>query len=80
MELDNSALLRRLHQDLLMMEGGVIVPGAMMQIVFENQGMGEGQGEAAIGAPGAMLHIAVDDQEMDDQEMEDNGQEDGQEA
>ncbi|KAK8462648.1 hypothetical protein SEVIR_1G242900v4 [Setaria viridis] len=82
MELDNSALLGRVHQDLLMMEGGVIAPGAMVQIVFENQGMGdngEGPGEAAIqelvDVPGAMLHIAVDGQEM-----EDNGQEDDQEA
>ncbi|RLM78831.1 E3 ubiquitin-protein ligase PRT1 [Panicum miliaceum] len=74
MELDNSALLQR-----LMMEEAVAVPGAMVQIVFGNQGMGGndgGPGDAAmgelVGAPGDMLHIVIDDQEG----MGDNGEED----
>ena len=86
MELDNSALLQRFlrfppeeGQQELMMEEAVVVPGAMLEIVFDNQGMAGndgGPGDAAmgeaVGAPGDMLHIIIDDQEG----MGDNGEED----
>jgi len=86
MELDNSALLQRLLrfplqeiQQELMMEEAVVVPGAMVQIVFDNQGMAGndgGPGDAAmgepVGAPGNMLHIIFDNQEgMGDNDEED---------
>jgi len=86
MELDNSALLQRFlrfppeeGQQELMMEEAVVVPGAMLELVFDNQGMAGndgGPGDAAmgeaVGAPGDMLHIIIDDQEG----MGDNGEED----
>uniref|UniRef100_A0A0A9D4H8 Uncharacterized protein n=1 Tax=Arundo donax TaxID=35708 RepID=A0A0A9D4H8_ARUDO len=63
-----------------MMEEAIVAPGAMVQIVIDNQEM-EGNGaegpeepniEDVPVAPGVMLHIAIDD----NQEMEDNGEED----
>ncbi|CAL5020849.1 unnamed protein product [Urochloa decumbens] len=82
MELDNSSLL----QSLLRVRGeelhALVATGGMVQIFFGNQGIegnDVGQGEAAmeepVGAPGDMLHI-VDN----DQEMEDSGEEADQEA
>lgn len=85
MEVDNSALLQRIlrHHGIpeqvpegLMMEEAVVAPGALVQILIDNQGMEEGNdegpGEAAIeepvGAPGAMLHIVIHDQEMEGNE------------
>jgi len=61
------------------MEEAVVVPGAMVQIVFDNQGMAGndgGPGDAAmgepVGAPGNMLHIIFDNQEgMGDNDEED---------
>ena len=81
MELDNSALLQRLLrfplqeiQQELMMEEAVVVPGAMVQIVFDNQGMegNDGGPGEPVGAPGNMLHIILDNQEgMGDNDEED---------
>ena len=81
MELDNSALLQRLLrfppqeiQQELMMEEAVVVPGAMVQIVFDNQGMegNDGGPGEPVGAPGNMLHIIFDNQEgMGDNDEED---------
>jgi hypothetical protein len=84
MELDNSALLQRLlrilpeeaQQELIVEEA---VPDAIVQIVFDNHGMGGndgGPGDAAMGEPvGAPGDMFIDDQEG----MGDNGEE-GQEA
>uniref|UniRef100_A0A0A9EAU4 Uncharacterized protein n=1 Tax=Arundo donax TaxID=35708 RepID=A0A0A9EAU4_ARUDO len=88
MEVDDTALLQRLLRfhgipeeapEELMMEEAVVAPGAMVQIVIDNQEM-EGNGAGGLEDPNiedapvvrsAMLHIAIDN----NQEMEDNGEE-----